>query len=85
MRESTGAVPSRLLAMLNALLESIDDDATQAICGQLDGLTAKLNQWVGGDVLTAAQAEPLLNSASNLKKTRTAASSRASRRQHASF
>jgi hypothetical protein len=58
-----------LLSLLSALLESINDGNSVAICGQLDGLIAKVAQWISGGVLTSAEGQPLITSAKNLKKT----------------
>ena len=58
-----------LMSQLDALLASIDDDNTVSICGQLAGFIAKIEQWIGSGVLTAAQGQPLIASANNLKQT----------------
>jgi HYR domain len=58
-----------LISILDALLASIDGTNNAAICGQLDGFIAKVEQWISNGALAPASGQPLITSATNLKQT----------------
>lgn len=58
-----------LASNLRNVLQRIDTSRGNAACGQLQGLASKLNGWVTGGTLSAAEAEPLLNSVASLQAT----------------
>lgn len=58
-----------LLATLAAILKSIDDDKKVPLCAQLNSFIAKVNKLIDDGYLTAAEGQPLIQSANNLKST----------------
>jgi hypothetical protein len=54
---------------LRNILMKIQEGPSSAACGQLQGLASKLNGWVQGGTLTAADAQPMLTSIANLQAT----------------
>jgi hypothetical protein len=54
---------------LNNLLKSINRQQKDSACGQVMGFIVKISGWIGEGILTPAQGQPLIDSATNLSRT----------------